>query len=79
MLALDRGQAAAGFLPGIRRGAGVAVPVHAVLDAQAGALSGVVFKLRVNLAAVTAIPGAQHGMADALVIGCLPVKFALVF
>ena len=79
MFAVDRGQAAAGFLPCFRRGTGVAVPVHAVLDAQAGALSGVALKLGVFLAAVTAIPGAQHSMADALAVGCLPIKFALVF
>ena len=79
MLALNRGQAAAGLLACLRRGAGIAVPVHAVLDAQAGTLRCVALKLRVNLAAVTAIPGAQHGMADALVIRRLPVEFALVF
>ena len=78
MLALDRGQAAAGLLPGFRRGAGIAVPVHAVLDAQAGTLSCVALKLGVNLTAVTAIPGAQHGVADALVIRRLPVEFALM-
>ena len=79
MLALDRGQAAAGLLAGFRRGTGVAVPVHTVLDAQAGTLSCVALKLRVNLTAVTAIPGAQHGVADALAVGCLPSKFVLVF
>ena len=78
MFAVDRGQAAAGFLPCFRRGTGVAVPVHAVLDAQAGALRCVALKLRVNLAAVTAIPGAQHSMADAPVIRRLPVEFTLV-
>ena len=79
MLALDRGQAAAGLLAGFRRGGGVAVPVHAVLEAQPGTLSRVALKLGVFLAAVTAIPGAQHGMADALVIRRLPVEFALMF
>ena len=79
VLALDRCQAAAGLLPGFRRGAGIAVPVHAVLDAQAGTLRCVALKLGVFLAAVTAIPGAQHSMANALAMGCLPVKFALVF
>ena len=79
VLALNRGQAAAGFLPGFLRRGGVAVPVHAVLDAQPGTLSRVALKLGVFLAAVTAIPGAQHGVADALAMGCLPVKFALVF
>ena len=78
MFAVDRGQAAAGFLPCFLRGAGIAVPVHAVLDTQPGALRGVALKLGVNLAAVAAIPGAQHGVADALVIRRLPIKFALV-
>ena len=78
MLVLDCSQAAAGLLACLLRGAGIAVPVHAVLDAQPGAFSCVALKLGVLLAAIAAIPGAQHGVADALVISRLPVKFALM-
>ena len=78
VLALNRGQATAGLLACLRRGGGVAVPVHAVLDAQPFALCTVALKLRVNLVLVPPVPRAQHRVRHARIFDRFPVDFSLV-